>query len=132
MKQPGTLRVHPPLPSDVLASASLTFMLMDFTAPTGLACARLEAWLPTPCGFIHLRVVSLGLLLFSRSVVSDSLRPHAACQASLSFTISWRLLKLTSTAKYWKNVARFSHYVIDVLSSKVMFTEAGRGGAKGI
>ena len=35
----------------------------------------------------------------SRSVVSDSLQPHglpAACQASLSFIISWSLLKLMS------------------------------------
>ena len=41
----------------------------------------------------------LELLLFSRSAVSDSLRPHAlhaAHQASLSFTISRSLLKLMS------------------------------------
>ena len=38
------------------------------------------------------------LLLFSGSVMSDSLLPPwtAACQASLSFTISWSLLKLMS------------------------------------
>ena len=39
------------------------------------------------------------MLLFSRSVVSDSLRPHGlhvACQASLSITSSQNLLKLTS------------------------------------
>ena len=38
-------------------------------------------------------------LLFSHSVVSDSLLPPwtAACQASLSFTISQSLLKLTAT-----------------------------------
>ena len=37
-------------------------------------------------------------MLFSHSVVSSSLLPHstAARQASLSFTISWSLLKLTS------------------------------------
>ena len=36
-------------------------------------------------------------LLFSHSVVSDSAVPWtAACQASLSFTISWSLLKLMS------------------------------------
>ena len=37
-------------------------------------------------------------LLFSLSVVSDSLRPHGLqqCQASLSSTISWSLLKLMS------------------------------------
>ena len=37
-------------------------------------------------------------LLFSHSVVSSSLWPPwtAACQASLSFTISWSLLKLMS------------------------------------
>ena len=36
-------------------------------------------------------------LLFSRSFVSDSLQPHGlhgVCQASLSFTISWSVLKL--------------------------------------
>ena len=39
----------------------------------------------------------LELLLFSCSVVSDSAIPWtAACQPSLSFTISWCLLKLTS------------------------------------
>ena len=37
------------------------------------------------------------LLLFSCSVMSDSATPWtAACQASLSFTISWSLLKLMS------------------------------------
>ena len=37
------------------------------------------------------------LLLFSQLVVSDSANPWtAACQASLSFTISWSLLKLIS------------------------------------
>ena len=38
-------------------------------------------------------------LLFSHSVISDSLQPHGlyvACQASLSFTISWILHKLMS------------------------------------
>ena len=35
-------------------------------------------------------------MLFSHSVVCNSLRPHAACQASLSFTIFWSLLKLMS------------------------------------
>ena len=38
------------------------------------------------------------LLLFSHSVVSDSVTPWtAACQASLLFTISWSLLKLMPT-----------------------------------
>ena len=37
------------------------------------------------------------LLLFSYSVMSDSATPDtAACQASLSFTVSWSLLKLMS------------------------------------
>ena len=37
------------------------------------------------------------VLLFSRSLVSDSMTPRtAARQASLSFTISWSLLKLMS------------------------------------
>ena len=47
----------------------------------------------------HIKLLLL-LLLFSRSVVSDSLHFAApwtaACQASLSFTISWNLVKLTS------------------------------------
>ena len=47
----------------------------------------------------HIKLLLL-LLLFSRSAVSDSLHfatPWtAACQASLSFTISWNLVKLTS------------------------------------
>ena len=35
--------------------------------------------------------------MFSRSVMSDSVTPwSAACQASVSFTVSWSLLKLTS------------------------------------
>ena len=39
----------------------------------------------------------LGLLLFSRQVVSDFVTPWtAARQASLSFTISWSLLRLMS------------------------------------
>ena len=37
------------------------------------------------------------LLLSSHSVVSDSLKLHGACQASLSLTISQSLLKLMST-----------------------------------
>ena len=45
--------------------------------------------------------MDLRLLMFSCSVVSDSLRTHdtpltAARQASLSFTISWSLLRLMS------------------------------------
>ena len=41
------------------------------------------------------------MLLFSRSVVSDSVTQWiAACQASLSFTISWSLLKLM-TIESW-------------------------------
>ena len=44
------------------------------------------------------RITQAALLLFSHSVVSDSFRPPwtAACQATLSFTISWSLLKLMS------------------------------------
>ena len=40
--------------------------------------------------------MNLGLVQFSSSVVSDSLQPHAAHQASLSFTNSQNLLKLMS------------------------------------
>ena len=41
-------------------------------------------------------VLYLTLLMFSCSIVSDSLRPHGPCHASLSFTISQCLLKLMS------------------------------------
>ena len=45
-------------------------------------------------------VQTISMLLFSHSVVSDSLLPleqqHTRLQASLSFTISWSLLKLMS------------------------------------
>ena len=37
-----------------------------------------------------------GLLLFGRSVVSDSLLPHGLQHARLPFTISWSLPKLMS------------------------------------
>ena len=62
----------------------------------------LEQWPPnwSSC-FQHLPCMhrSTTRLLFSRPVVSDSLRPHglhAACQAFLYFTISRSLLKLMS------------------------------------
>ena len=45
----------------------------------------------------EMRLCSAHMLLFSHSVVSDSVTPWtAARQASLSFTISWSLLKLMS------------------------------------
>ena len=49
-------------------------------------------------------------LLFSLSVVSDSLRPPrtAAHQASLSFTISWSLSKLTSN----ESVIPYNHLIL--------------------
>ena len=52
---------------------------------------------PSACfpGALHQPLSLRLLLLFSRSVVSGSLQPHG-CQASLSFTISWNLLKLMS------------------------------------
>ena len=47
--------------------------------------------------FNRLRDFLVQKLLFSQSVMSDSHAPWtAACQASLSFTISWSLLKLMS------------------------------------
>ena len=50
---------------------------------------------------VPIRIFSAGTdsVQFSRSVVSDSLRPHGintACQSSLSITNSWSLLKLMS------------------------------------
>ena len=48
-------------------------------------------------------------VLFSCSVVSDSAIPWtAACQASLSFTISWSLLKLMSI----ESVMSSNHFVL--------------------
>ena len=44
---------------------------------------------------VFLVSMKLLLLLFSRSVVSDSLQPHGL-QASLSFTVFWSLLRLMS------------------------------------
>ena len=50
------------------------------SAPSQVSTAVIQSW--------H-------FLLFSCSVVSDSMTPWtAACQASLSFTVSWSLLKL--------------------------------------
>ena len=50
------------------------------------------------------------ILLFSCSVVSNSMWPHGlqACQASLSFTISWSLLRLISI----ESVMSFNHLVL--------------------
>ena len=49
------------------------------------------------------------LLLFSRSVMSDSATPWtAACQDSLSFTISWSLFKLMSI----KSVMPSNHLIL--------------------
>ena len=46
---------------------------------------------------IHICIYMYNLLSFSHSVVSDSVTPWtAACQASLSFTISWSFLRLMS------------------------------------
>ena len=48
-------------------------------------------------------------LLFSHSIMSDSATPwSAACQASLSFTISWSLLKLMSV----ESVMPSSHLIL--------------------
>ena len=53
-----------------------------------------QPWVPSQR--VHI-TMSLNSLLFSHSVVSDSVTPWtAACQASLSFTISRSLLKLMS------------------------------------
>ena len=53
--------------------------------------------------------MSVFWLLFSRSVMSDSVNPWtAACQASLSFTISWSLLKLLSI----ESVMPSNHFIL--------------------
>ena len=49
------------------------------------------------CGLCSYESTGLSMLLFSNSVMPNSLQPHGlAHQASLSFTISWSLLKLMS------------------------------------
>ena len=56
----------------------------------------LALWFHQCCAVFSIQVLS-SVQLFSRSVVSDSATPWtAACQASLSFTISWSLLRLMS------------------------------------
>ena len=73
-------------------------------------------YLAERCGqvqrYTHLKIYDFVLLLlFSRSVVSDSLRPHglyAACQDSLSITISQSLLKLM----YIESVMPSNHLIL--------------------
>ena len=63
------------------------FFFFNYLTALGPSCSSwdFQSWLQ------HL------LLVFSRSVVSDSATPWtAAHQASLSFTVSWSLFKLTS------------------------------------
>ena len=49
------------------------------------------------CGSCSYESTELSMLLFSSSVMSNSLQPHGLAHlASLSFTISWSLLKLIS------------------------------------
>ena len=66
----------------------------------------------TAGGFDLCQVLAIGFqlfLLFSRSVVSDSETPWTvARQASLSFTISWSLLKLMPT----KSVMPSNHLIL--------------------
>ena len=57
------------------------------------------------------REASIGMLLFSHYVVSDSLWPyglHAAYHAALSFTISWSLLKPMSI----ESVMLYNHLIL--------------------
>ena len=62
-------------------------------------CVHEYMYICVVCVCIHVCVYEyMLLLLFSHSIVSDSATPWtAARQASLSLTISWSLLKLTST-----------------------------------
>ena len=64
------------------------------------------------------------LLLFSYSVMSDSLRPWtAACQASLSFTVSWSLLQLRS---HWVcDAMQTSHPLLSPSSPAQSFPTSG-------
>ena len=57
-------------------------------------CPSTDEWIKK---LLFIYTMEYLLLLFSYSVMSDSSRPWtAACQASLSFTVSWSLLQLRS------------------------------------
>ena len=65
--------------------------------------------LPLLCGYIIIVSQTLILLFSSHSVMSNTVTPWtAACQASLSFTISWGLLKLMSI----ESVMPFNHLIL--------------------
>ena len=61
-------------------------------------------WYLEICSSIYFSSGNFPSLLYSRTVVSNSLWHHAACQAFLSFTISWSC---------WKScpLSRWSHYL---------------------
>ena len=75
--------------------AFLLIHLTDSTCSLGVTSSRKPS-LASPSSQTHLDL-SLSSVQFRRSVVSDSVTPWtAACQASLSITNSWSLLKLMS------------------------------------
>ena len=86
------------------SSSSQSFSILIPTLTVTLShqcCFETNCQHHTSSIHIYFQPVFPEYLLFSRSVLSDSLRPHvtpwpAAHQASLSFTISWRVLKLMS------------------------------------
>ena len=70
---------------------------MFFSKMKNLSSVLTEQVSSRICGLCSYESTGLSMLLFSNSVMPNSLQPHGlAHQASLSFTISWSLLKLMS------------------------------------
>ena len=75
-----------------------------------------------PVGFwININVILL--IQFSCSIVSDSLRPTATCQASQSITNSWTLLKLMSLS--WRCHPTISSSVVPFWTCLQSFPASG-------
>jgi len=80
-----------------------------FFASESLSCRCTWAWFKMKYSWLPSRQAML--LLFSREVVSNSVRPHglrAECQASLSFTTSQSLLKFMTV----ESVTSPNHFIL--------------------
>ena len=91
------------LPISSVSGRETKFLAMASKASAGLLLLSPDSLFPNPSGLPappeHFALpFPSALLLFSRSVMSNSLQTPwtTVCQVSLSFTISWSLLKLMS------------------------------------
>ena len=103
------------LPISSVLGRETKFLAMASKASAGLLLLSPDSLFPNPSGLPappeHFALpFPSALLLFSRSVMSNSLQTPwtTVCQVSLSFTISWSLLKLMSI----ESVLPFSHLVL--------------------